>query len=344
MRIAITGATGNVGTSLLEVLARDERVSEIVAIARRPCPLWKERTRFVRLDVGRDDGLDEAFAGVDAVVHLAWQVQPARDVERLARTNIEGSKRVFRAAARAGAKALLHASSQGVYSRGPKDRFVDEDWPRTGIPSSTYSRHKAQVEALLDAFESGHGEMRVVRLRPALVFRREVATRIRRLFLGPVVPRAFFRPHVLRAVPDLDRLRFQALHSLDAARAFHAALFEPVRGAYNLAAAPVLDARSLAVLLEARRRRVPERLLRALTTATFRLHLQRTDVGWLDLALESPLMDASRARRELGWRPRYAATEALAELLDGLREGAALPTPPLAHGPFGRMGLGLSAR
>lgn len=344
MRIAITGATGNVGTSLLEVLARDPRVEEIVAIARRPCPLVRDRTRFVRLDVGCGDGLEEAFAGVDAVVHLVWQVQPARDVERLARTNVEGSKRVFRAAAHAGAKVLVHASSQGVYSRGPKDRFVDESWPRTGIPTSTYSRHKAQVEALLDAFESGHPAMRVVRLRPALIFRREAATRVRRLFLGPVVPRALFRPHVLPAVPDHARLRFQCLHSLDAARAFHAALFEPVRGAFNLAAAPVLDARSLAVLLEARRRRVPERLLRALARASFQLHLQRTDASWLDLALESPLMDVTRARTELGWRPRYAGTEALAELLDGLREGAALPTPPLAHGPFGRMGLGLSAR
>src|SRR5690606_21617328 len=110
MRIAITGATGNIGTSLLEILARDERVEEIVGIARRACPLARERTRFVRADVAEDD-LDETFAGVDSVIHLAWQVQPARNPKQLERTNIEGSKRVFSAAARAGVKTLVYASS-----------------------------------------------------------------------------------------------------------------------------------------------------------------------------------------------------------------------------------------
>ena len=36
---------------------------------------------------------------------------------------------------------------------GPKDRRVDESWPTTGIPTSFYSRHKAEVERLLDRFE-----------------------------------------------------------------------------------------------------------------------------------------------------------------------------------------------
>lgn len=343
MRIAITGATGNLGTSLLDVLSHDERVEEIVAIARRACPLVRERARFVRADVGADV-LDEAFRDVDAVVHLAWQVQPARDLGRLERTNVEGSKRVFSAAARAGVKTLVYASSIGVYSRGPKDRYVDESWPRSGISSSSYSRHKAQVEALLDAFEAGHPAMRIVRMRPAFIFKREAATGIRRLYVGPVLPRWLFRPHTVPAVPDIEGLCFQCVHSFDVARAFQSALFEPVSGAFNLAAEPVIDSRRLAVLLQARKRRVSERVMRALTTATFRLHLQRTNASWLDLALMSPLVDAARARTELAWRPRYAATEALVELFEGLREGAALPTPPLGRGPYGRFSVGLLAR
>lgn len=343
MRIAITGATGNIGTSLLEVLARDERVEEIVGIARRPCPLVRERTRFVRADVGQDV-LEEALRGMDAVVHLAWQVQPARDREQLERTNVEGSKRVFSAAARAGVKTLIHASSAAVYSRGSKDRFVDESWPRAGISSSTYSRQKAQVEALLDAFEAGHPNMRIVRLRPVPVFKREAATGVRRLYLGPVLPRWLFRPHSVPLVPDHELLCFQCVHSLDVARAFQSALFGDARGAFNLAAEPVIDSRRLALLLHTRKRKMSERVLRALTTATFRLHLQRTDAGWVDLALKSPLVDAARAREELPWRPRYAASEALAELFDGLREGAAMATPPLGRGPYGRLSVGLAAR
>ena len=78
--------------------------------------------------------------------------------------------------------ALVYASSVGAYSPGPKDRRVDESWPTAGIESSFYSRHKAEVERLLDRFERETPSVRVVRLRPALIFKREAASGIRRLF------------------------------------------------------------------------------------------------------------------------------------------------------------------
>jgi hypothetical protein len=53
------------------------------------------------------------------------------------------------------------------------------------------------------------------------------------------------------------------------------------------------------------------------------------------MALAVPLMDVSRARAELGWEPRRTAAEALSELLEGLRDGAGYPTPPLEPGGAG---------
>src|SRR4051794_34687894 len=139
MRIVVTGATGNVGTSVLRALAADEQVREIVGLARR-LPAWSPpRTRFVSADIERDD-LRPLFAGADAVIHLAWLIQPSRDGDELERVNVAGSRRVFEAAADAGVGALVHASSIGVYSAGPKDRGVDESWPREGTPSSFYAR------------------------------------------------------------------------------------------------------------------------------------------------------------------------------------------------------------
>ena len=79
---------------------------------------------------------------------------------------MHGSPRVFEAAAAAGAGALVHASSVGAYSPGPKDRRVDESWPTEGIPSSFYSRHKAACERALDELESRDPQLRVARLRP----------------------------------------------------------------------------------------------------------------------------------------------------------------------------------
>src|SRR6188768_3527390 len=137
MRVVVTGATGNVGTSVVQALGRDERVAEIVGISRRP-PSWQApKTRWVQADVARDP-LD--FTAADVVIHLAWLIQPSRDDEELRRVNVDGSRRVFEAAAAAGVGALVHASSVGVYSPGPKDRAVDESWPREGVPSLFYSR------------------------------------------------------------------------------------------------------------------------------------------------------------------------------------------------------------
>jgi nucleoside-diphosphate-sugar epimerase len=328
MRVVITGATGNVGTGVVAALSREPEVEEIVGIARRRPASEPAKVRWVTADVASDP-LVPHLEGADAVVHLAWLIQPSRDRETLRRANVLGSRRVFEAAADAGAGALVYASSVGAYSPGPKDRAVDESWPTGGIPSSFYATDKAAVERLLDAFEERHPELRVVRLRPGLIFKREAATEIRRLFVGPFVPRAAFDPRLLRLVPRVAGLRFQAVHGEDVADAYRLAVLGQARGAFNLAADPVLDPAALAALLRARTVPIPARALRAVTSASWRLRLQPTPPGWLDMALAVPLMDASRARAELGWKPRHSSAEALLELLRGMRDGAGIGTPPL---------------
>jgi UDP-glucose 4-epimerase len=336
MRIVVTGATGNVGTSVVSALAADSRVREIIGLARR-LPRWSPpRTRWVRADV-TTARLEREFDGADAVIHLAWLIQPSRDGDMLRAVNVDGSRRVFEAAAAAGVPALVHASSVGVYSPGPKDRRVDESWPRAGVETSFYSRHKAEAEEILDGFED---RMRVVRLRPALIFKREAASGIRRLFVGPLLPSPLVHPSAIPVLPLPQGLALQAVHSLDVGEAYRLAATSPeARGAYNVAAEPVLDGPELARLLRARPVTVPAKLLRAAATATWRARLQPTPPGWLDMGMDVPLLDSGRAREELGWSPRHGAGETLLELLDGLRRSAGFDTPPLARHAGGRLRL-----
>src|SRR5919202_5017483 len=112
MRVVIVGATGNVGTSLLRALGSDPSVESIVGVARRVPASRFARTEWVTADVRRDD-LVPVFRGADAVVHLAWAIHPSRDQRELRSVNVEGSKRVFRAAGEAGVAALVYASSIG---------------------------------------------------------------------------------------------------------------------------------------------------------------------------------------------------------------------------------------
>ncbi len=329
MRVVVTGATGNVGTALLRALAREDAVTEIVGVARRLPDHATPKTRWAQADVARDD-LGSLLAGADAVVHLAWLIQPGRDETVTYATNVRGSARVFAAAAEAGVGTLVYASSVGTYAPGPKDRAVDESWPHTGIPTLFYSRHKAAVERELDSFEAVHPDVRVVRLRPGLIFQRAAATGIRRLFVGPFLPSPLVRRRLVPIVPRHPRLRSQAVHADDVADAYRRALVTPhARGAFNIAADPPLDGDVAAEALHARAVDVPARVLRGLAALSFHARLQPAEPGWVDMALAVPVMATTRAREELGWAPRVSSTDALLELLDGLRDGAGHPTPPL---------------
>ncbi|MEX0973583.1 MAG: DUF892 family protein [Solirubrobacterales bacterium] len=328
MKVVVTGATGNAGTSTVQALSDSPEIDEIVGLARRE-PTWTPpKTAWVEADI-LSANLGTIFDGADAVIHLAWAIQPSRDAVTLERINVEGSRRVFEAAAAAGVPKLVYASSVGAYSRGPKDREVDEDWPTEGTPTSFYSRHKVAVERELDRFEADNPETRVVRLRPALIFKDEAATEVRRLFVGPFLPNFLLRRGLLPALPRVERLCFQAVHSEDVGRAYLQAVLADVSGAFNIAAEPPLSSEEMAERIGVRSFPVSARVVRRLADLSWRLRLQPTPPGWLDMALNVPLMSSDRARAELGWEPRHSGVEALEELLEGMREGHGSGTPPL---------------
>jgi UDP-glucose 4-epimerase len=320
---------------VLRSLAAEPAVDSVLGVARRIPETKFPKTEWRAADISRSP-LRPLFQDADAVVHLAWLIQPGRDKQRLHEVNLEGSARVFRAAAAADVPALVYASSVGAYAPGPKDRAVDETWPTTGVESSFYARHKAEVERLLDRFEDEHPRTRVVRLRPGLIFKREAASGIRRLFAGPLLPNVLVQRRLIPAVPAHERLVFQAVHSYDVGDAYRLAIVnEDARGAFNIAADPVLDPDELARTLGARKVRLPRALLRGGAALSFGLRLQPSEPGWVDMGLAVPVMDTTRARTELGWHPRRSSSDALLDLLEGMRAGAGLDTPPLEPGGAG---------
>ena len=329
MRIVVVGATGNVGTSVLEALATDDAVESILGLARRPTDARYAKTAFAVADITRDD-LVPHFRGADCVVHLAWLIQPSHDRQVLRRTNVDGSARVLEAVAAAGVPAVVAASSIGVYSPGPKIR-VDETWPRDGIKTSWYSNHKVEQERLLDRFEAEH-DARVVRLRPALIMKRESAEEVRRLFTGPLLPSPLVKPGRLPLFPHIPGAIVQVVHSRDVGDAYRLAATRDVRGAFNIASEPELDGKRVAAAIGARAVTIPGRVVRALAAGTWRAHLQPTSPDWLDLALGVPLLDTTRARDELGWTPAHDSIETVRELLSGLADRAGGRTPPLRAG------------
>jgi nucleoside-diphosphate-sugar epimerase len=333
MKVVVTGASGNIGTALLRALGPE---FDVTGVTRR-VPAAPGKARWVPVDIGMpgaEEVLAEAMSGADAVVHLAWLVQPSRDEKTLYRTNVAGSDRVFTAAARAGVPHLVHMSSVGAYSAGDKTRRVDEQWPVDGIHSSSYSRHKSAVEHLLDVVEREHPDLIVTRVRPGLVMQRSAATELKRYFLGPLVPTASLRLAFARRLPLLPlprRMVLQFLHADDVADGLVRVLTTRLPGAVNLVAEPVIGPLEIADLVGARHIPIPAALLRAVAAVTWHLHAQPTSPGWVDLALSAPLLSAERARSELGWAAKVDARDVLRELLAGFADRDAEPEhPPLS--------------
>ena len=334
MRIVVTGATGNVGSRLLPQLLASPSVTSVVGIARRLPTDRDSRVQWRAVDVAEQD-LRPLIRGADVVIHLAWLLQPAHDPAEMARVNLGGTRGVVDAVLAEGVPTLVHASSVGAYSPVQDASLrVGEDHPTGGISSSTYSRHKAQVERMLDRLEQEHPDRRVVRLRPGVILQAQAASELARYFLGPLVPQSLVRRALLPLVPAVSRLAVQAVHADDVARAYVLAATAGVQGAFNIAAEPVLDPPTLARLLGARQVPLPAALLRGVVDATWRLHLQPTDPGWVDLARLGPLMDSTRAHEVLGWTPRIDAGTALVETLDAMASGRGGGSPvlrPRAH-------------
>ncbi len=336
MRVFVVGATGNVGGRLVAQLVDDPAVQEVVGLSRREPEQMPGGVEWRHLDTGTEVPPD-TFRGADAVVHLAWLFQPTHRPTVTWAANVEGTARVLEAVAAAQVPVFVQASSVGAYSPTPDQRVSDESWPTHGVATAAYSREKAYVERLLDAFEARHPDVRVVRMRPAFTFREEAAVQQRRLFAGPFAPARLFRKVRLPVLPDPGRLTLQTLHTDDAAQGYRLALTQDVRGAFNLAADPVLDMPALGRLLGVPVLPVPVPAARTALAAAWSAHLVPASPGLFDLLTHVPMMDTTRARTELGWRPRYDAIEAVQSFLAGVERNDGAPQPPLAPETSGRL-------
>lgn len=336
MRVAVVGASGNVGTAVLRALVDSERVDDVVAIARRIPDLAAEPYRFATwhsIDLATAESareLEDAFTGVDSVIHLAWLIQPSRKRELLRRVNVDGTARVAGAAAAAGVRTLVVASSVGAYSPARDSLPHDEGWPTEGIASSDYSVDKAAQERFLDKFEADHPGIAVSRMRTALVFQADAGAEIQRLFLGPLLPSRLLRRLVLPGIPLPQGIRLQVVHAEDAASAYVLAALGGQRGAFNIAADQVLAAEDLAAALRARRPwPVRPGIARAAMNLAYRAHAIPAGPGWLDMGMQVPVMDCARAKATLRWSPRWTARQALEDLVGGMQKHRGTASPVL---------------
>ncbi|HET8595621.1 MAG TPA: NAD-dependent epimerase/dehydratase family protein, partial [Intrasporangium sp.] len=343
-RVVVVGASGNIGSALLDRLSADGH--ELVGVARRPPTTgWaRQQAEWHAIDVtsvGAVEELAGAMRGADAVVHLVFGFQPSHDTNYLRQLDIGGTRASLDAAIVAGVPHFVDFSSLGAYSPRADDDPVDESYPTGGIASLPYSRHKAAVERLLDG-EEARGRIAIARMRPALVGHRTSGGALLRYTYPVWAPTLVLR---LLPVLPLDRgFRAQFVHVEDLADAVARVLEQKATGAFNIAADGEARQTDVAAALGAQPLHFPWRWLRGLAALTWALRLQPVDPGWLDLAAAVPRMSSERARRELGWSPRFDAVAALTESLDGMMHGAGTELPALRPRSWARGLLDVARR
>jgi nucleoside-diphosphate-sugar epimerase len=316
MRVVITGASGNVGTALLRRLHGAGH--ELVGVARRRPPEVEPYAgvRWVPLDLGVPEAparLAEVCGGADAIVHLAWQIQPTHDRERLRRTNQGGARAVAHAAR--GVPHLVNVSSIGAYAPAPRGTWVGESWPATGVGTSSYSVDKVYTERTLDRVTD-----LVTHVRPTLILQPDAASEISRYFLGMLVPVSLLHPRLFRFAPWPREVQLQFVHADDVAAGLVSILHRRLGGAFNLATGQVIDRAGARRVFGGVAPSLPIQVVRAAVTATWHARLQPVDGGWIDLARSVPLLRSDRARTELDWTPAHPGDATLIEFLHALRQ------------------------
>jgi nucleoside-diphosphate-sugar epimerase len=320
--VAVTGPTGTFGSALLPRLEEDERVSRVIGIARRPFDPqergWSKMT-YRRGDVRDPDGLREAFEGVDVVVHLAFLIVGGNR-ETTRSINVEGTLNAFRAAAEAGARRFVYASSIAAYGFHRDNPVgIPEDWPTRPADRLFYAQEKAELEHLLEEEGAAHPGTELLLLRPPIVLgpdavgaKVQLPAPLQRL-AGTAVRGARRLPAIPTLVPDLP---VQLIHQDDVASALHLCILGAgPAGAYNIAADDVLSLVDVARVLGVRPVPVPGRPVAAVARALARLPLPSA-AQWVEALSHPAVMDTTKARTELGWSPRYSAVESLQATLD----------------------------
>jgi nucleoside-diphosphate-sugar epimerase len=133
LTVAVTGPTGTLGRALVPQLQRDPAVERVVGLARRPFDPAAEgwtKMEYRRGDVRDPDALRKAFRGADVVVHLAFLITGNASRQTTRSINVDGTLNAYRAAADAGARRFVYASSVAAYGWHPDNPpLMSEDWP-----------------------------------------------------------------------------------------------------------------------------------------------------------------------------------------------------------------------
>ncbi|HEY1356771.1 MAG TPA: NAD-dependent epimerase/dehydratase family protein [Thermoleophilaceae bacterium] len=329
LTVAVTGPTGDLGIAIVDALERARRVGSVVGMARRPFDPgehgWK-KTEYRQGDVTDEKSVKDLVKGADVTIHLAFAILSAGKATK--QLNVDGSRNVFKASADAGVERILYASSVAAYGfHDDNPNWLTEDVPARGSAEHHYSQQKAEVEKVLDEVLKRRRKTVAYRFRPCIVSGPRAQTLLEEIpyyRLSDAMPDAVrgllsAMPVLKPVIPDTGT-PFQLVHEDDVASAFMAGVAgkgEP--GPYNLAGGGTLKMSDLADALGWYSVPIPGAAVEAAAELVTRVPIAPESVAWLHSLRKPVLMKTDRARKQLGWRPKYGGKATLKAMIEARR-------------------------
>jgi UDP-glucose 4-epimerase len=323
----ITGGSGYIGGRLIDLLTQHEG-TEIVNIDVRPPAVPRPRTRFVQMDI-RDRSMRSLLETEqpDALVHLAFVLNPIRDEQRMYDIDVNGTQNVLDAASAAGVTQLLVASSTTAYGAWPDNPVpLTEEHPVRGMPNYEYARDKTEIDRLCQLWAAQHPDRVMTIVRPTIVFGPNVDNYIVR----------FWQKNPFFALLDGQDPDWQYVHEDDVVDAVSRLLSERKAGIFNLTGDGTIKLSECARLAGLKTRKMPSRLFKRIASAAWRLHLPAVEAppGQIDFILYPWIASNEKIKAELDWTPRYTSHETFAITMraKGLGDQSGTPVAPPAPG------------
>lgn len=310
MKIAFTGSSSYLAGVLLPLLEAEPEVKEIVGLDLKPREDNFKKLRWVNRDI-RDPEIYKDMQGCDVLVHMAYIVMPLRSTKTALEINIEGSKNVFNAAAKAGVRKIVYTSSCAAYGAWPDNPDpIKEDQPVRGMPNFYYSWSKAKVEEFLNGFEKEHPKIIITRLRPPIFLGPNINNMMRDVNSSPVGIRIFDR-----------NCKAQFAWDEDIAQALYLAIKNDHHGAFNVSGDGFLANDEMNQMLGKITIPLPFFMAYAGVWLLWNLRLAKMLApGWVSVMADPIIMDCAKAKTVMGWKPKYDSRAALARFLDEIKK------------------------